>query len=338
MTHNQVHEVPVVRVVPARRPLFGVWSALRRIGQMDEAGVIGALFVIGLVFSIFTEHFLQISNLFQILRQITLLGIMAVGMTFVMSAGDIDLSIGSVFNVSVISMALVLQSGLQWWIAVPIGLAIGTLCGLINGTLSILLRIPSIIITLATLSLYKGVSLLLSGGRAISMFDKENIFFEFGNAKLGPMPAMILVMLAVVIVGAVVHRRTVFGRHACAVGSNRKAASYSGIQVNAVRLRVLTLSGFLVALSATLGLAHLASADPGSGTGYEMDVIAGVIIGGTKFTGGKGTVIGSIVGVAIMGTMRNGLIMLGVSPYWQLVLTGAVIITAVALDYVLQRR
>jgi ribose transport system permease protein len=145
-------------------------------------------------------------------------------------------------------------------------------------------------------------------------------------------------MVVVVIVGAIVLKRTVFGRHVCATGSNRKAAIFSGIHVDRVRLQVMTLSGFLCGVAATIALAHLKNADPGSGAGYELDVIAGVIIGGTKFTGGKGTVIGSIIGVAIMGTLRNGLIMVGVSPYWQMVLTGTVIIAAVSIDYLLRRR
>jgi ribose transport system permease protein len=322
-----------------RRPRLALAAAVRQVTRHDEIGVLGALIVILIIFSLLSAPFRTFSNLMLIVRQITLLGIMAVGMTFVMSAGDIDLSVGSTLNITIISMASVLAAGQPWWVAVPIGLALGTLCGFINGGLSVLLGIPCIIITLATLSLYKGVSLLICDGRAVTSFPKDNVaLFTFGSAKIGHVPAIVFGLLIVVLVGYVVFSRTVFGRHVCATGSNRKAAIYSGINVGRMRILVMTLSGFLSSIAATLALAHLKNADPGSGAGYELDVIAGVIIGGTRFSGGKGTVIGSIIGVAIMGTLRNGLIMLAVSPYWQMVLTGAVIVTAVALDYLLGRR
>lgn len=329
----------VSSVLQVKRPRVALVEALRRIAGRDEMGVFGALIVILIVFSLLSGPFRTLTNLLLIVRQITLLGIMAVGMTFVMSAGDIDLSVGSTLNITVISMALVLAAGQPWWVAVPVGLGLGALCGFLNGALSVLLGIPCIIITLATLSLFKGVSLLLDDGRAVTSFPKENVaLFAFGSAKFGPVPAIVLGLVIVVLVGAVVFSRTVFGRHVCATGSNRKAAIYSGINVNRIRILVMTLSGFLSAVAATLALAHLKNADPGSGAGYELDVIAGVIIGGTRFSGGKGTVIGSIIGVAIMGALRNGLLMVGISPYWQMVLTGGVIVTAVALDYVLGRR
>jgi ribose transport system permease protein len=310
---------------------------LSRLRQVEELGVLIALVALLVLFGMLSPQFLRVDNLFQILRQISLLGIMSVGMTFVLSSGEIDLSVGSIFNISMVITALLLVAGLPWWLAVIVGLLAATLLGLANGLLAVRLNIPTIIITLGTMSVIRGFSMLLSDAKTISRFPRDNLFFAFGEFKLGSMPIIALVMIICVVLGSILLNRTVFGRHVLSVGSNLKAALHSGIQVTRTRLLVLALMGFLCGIAGMLALSYLQTADPGTGLGYELDVIAAVIIGGTKLSGGKGTVIGSIIGTAIMGTLRNGLIMASVSLYWQTVITGAVIIVAVAVDRLVKR-
>jgi ribose transport system permease protein len=297
-----------------------------------------ALVLLCIGLSVSSDVFLDTKNLLQVARQASLYGIMAVGMVFVVSMGDIDLSVGSILTLTNIAMALALRAGVPIPLALLIGLATGALCGLINGLLAVSLRIPMIIVTLGTLSVYRGVALILCQAAPISQFPKDNGFFNVGGGAILGIPTSVVVMLLLGIAGGIFLKRSVFGRHIEAMGSNPISARLSGLSLNRIRVLVMTLNGTIAALAGVMALAFLQSADPSNGVGFELWVIASVIIGGTALSGGHGSVLGAILGALIIAVIRNGLVLLGASTYAGTAVTGAVIILAVAIDSLVKRR
>lgn len=310
----------------------------RRIGRVEEIGVIGALLIMMIALSVTTTTFLTPTNLLQVARQASYFGIMAIGMVFVMSMGDIDLSVGSILMVTNIVAALALRDGQPVLVAILIGLATGALCGFVNGVLSVILRIPTIIVTLGTLSIYRGLGLVISNAAPISKFPKDNWFFTVAGGKILDVPSSVILMLSVAVLGYILYNQTAFGRRIQAIGSNLQAARFSGIRIARHRILAMTLMGTISALAGLAALAFLQSADPTTGQGFELLVIASTIIGGTALSGGSGSVPGAMIGALIIAMIRNGLVLLGASAYWGLAATGVVIIAAVALDYFIKRR
>ena len=317
---------------------FGITAALNRVRQMDEIGVLVALLVLGFILSVTTNVFLNSTNLLQVARQASYYGIMAVGMVFVISMGDIDLSVGSILMLVNIFVSLALREGIPLGVALLIGIVVGAVCGLINGGLSVLLRIPTIIVTLGTLSVFRGIGLVISKATPISQFPKDNWFFNIGGGNILGIPSSVVVMLLVCIAGFVIFNRTSFGRRVQAIGSNRQAALFSGIRINQNRIMVMTLNGIISAIAGIMALAFLRAGDPQTGPGFELYVIASAIIGGTQLSGGAGSIPGAILGALIIAVIRNGLVLIGLSAYWSTVATGVVIILAVAIDYFIKRR
>ncbi len=311
------------------------WQAWRGI---EEIGVLAALTVLALVFSATTDTFWQPSNLLQVARQASYFGIMAVGMVFVLSIGEVDLSIGSILTLVNVLTAVALREGVPLPAALALGLGIGAACGLMNGALSVLLRIPTIIITLGTMSIYRGLALVVSKATPISQFGKDNAFFTVGGDAILVVPTSVVVMLLVGSAGHVLYNWTVFGRRVQAIGSNLQAARFAGIRIVRYRLLVMTLMGTIAALAGIMALAFLQAADPSTGPGMELFVIASAVIGGTALSGGAGSVLGGILGALIIAVIRNGLVLLGLTAYWGTVVTGAMIIAAVAVDYLIKRR
>ncbi len=316
----------------------GLKRTWQRITKMDEIGVIGALLVLALLLSVSTDSFFTPTNILQVARQASYYGIMAVGMVFVMSMGDIDLSVGSIFMLTNIVSAIVLREKFPLGAAILAALLAGALCGFVNGGLSVLLRIPTFIVTLGTLSISRGLGLVISNAAPISRFPKNNWFFETAGGDILGVPSSVILMLIVGLLGAVLFKRTAFGRRVQAIGSNLQAARFSGIQIPRHRIIVMTQMGVVAAVAGLAALAFLQSADPTTGTGFELLVIASTIIGGTSLSGGSGSILGALVGALIIAVIRNGLVLLGLSAYWGLAATGAVIIAAVALDYFIKRR
>jgi len=305
-----------------------------RLRRFEEVGVLGALVALCVALTVVTDSFFSAVNLLQVARQASTTGIMAVGMVFVLTMGDVDLSVGSILTLVNILAAVALREGLPLPLAVLVGLAAGAACGFTNGGLSVLLRIPTIIVTLGTMSIYYGLALVISKATPISQFSKESLFFELG----GKIPTSVLTMLAVGLAGWVLFHRTPFGRRVQAIGSNLQAARFSGIPIPRTRILVMTGMGAASAVAGILALAFLQSADPSTGPGLELFVIAAAIIGGTALSGGSGSILGAILGALIIAVIRNGLVLLEVSAYWSRVVTGAVIIAAVAVDYLIKRR
>ncbi len=311
----------------------------RRVLGVEEIGVLSALLLIGVFLALTTEQFSMPTNLLNVARQASYVGIMVVGMVFVISQGDIDISVGAMFNLTTIALGVALQAGMPAALAVPFGLGCGMLLGFVNGVLMLTLRIPAIIVTLGTMTMYRSLSLVLSNATTVAKFPKDNWFFEVvGGKAFGVVPASVVIMVLVGVVGYVLYNHTVFGRQVCAIGANPRAARYSGIKVDQVRLLTMVFSGAACGAAALAILSFLGAADPSVGSGSEMLVISAAIIGGASLSGGSGSILGAVVGALIIAVIRNGLVLLGVSIYWQGFVTGATIIAAVALDYIIKRR
>lgn len=323
-----------------RQQSAGIERLIRRVLSIDEIGVIAAMLGICIFLSLTTDTFLQKQNLISVLRQASYIGIMAVGMVFVISMGDIDLSVGALLMLVSVTMSVLFRSGYSPIVVIVAGLALATFCGFVNGALSVALRIPTIIATLGTLSVFRGLGLVVSGGSPVSI-DRDMtrgwFFTRLGEKSFGVWMSA-WAMFAVAIVGWFLFTQTAFGRRVQAIGSNRQAARYSGIRVNRYRIMVMSLMGFIVGIAATFLLAFQRGGNPASGPGQELYVIAATIIGGTALTGGSGSVFGAVIGAIIVWLIQNGLVLLGIEPAWGTVATGSVIIIAVALDYLIKRR
>ena len=316
-------------------------TLVRSVVGMQEVGVLTAFLGI-CAFLALNPHsaaaFHTSTNLLQVARQASYYGIMAVGMVFVISMGDIDLSVGSIVTLTNVVAAVALRSGQSPVVAVGAALLVGGICGLINGALAILLRIPMIIVTLGTLSVYRGIALMECDAQPISKFDKSGPLFTVMGGDIHGVPASVVVMVVVGVLGWLATSRSVHGRRIQAIGSNATAARLAGIQIDRYRLGVMTLNGLFSALAGILALAFLQSADPSTGQGFELWVIASVIIGGTALSGGHGSPPGAVLGALIISVIRNGLVLLEAPTYAGTSVTGAVIILAVAVDAFVKRR
>jgi len=314
-------------------------------GWPQEVGLVIAIVLLGVYFTSRNSVFISLENIGNIAEQSTFLGILAVGMTFVVVSGQFDLSVGSMFGLSAIVFAVALEAGWNVWLAALAAVVSGAGMGLTNGLLSVVLRVPVIIITLGTLSIYRGASYWISDGFPISDFGQSSSLFKFGQRELIPWPSgldwipdVVLTLVVAALAGHLLLSRTAFGQHVYALGSNRRAAQLAGVHVNRVQLGVLTVLGLTAGIAGVLGVAQAGSADPNAGAGYELDVIAAVIIGGAALTGGRGRVGASLLGILLIGEVRNGLVISGVSLYGQVIVSGVLVIAAVAVDRLITGR
>jgi ribose transport system permease protein len=309
-----------------------------RIFRVDEFGVIAALVVLVLVIGAFQPAFLHMAQLIDVVEQAAFVGILACGMTYLLAMRELDLSVGSVYALAIIGAATLIQSGVDPWLGAVAGVALGCFLGVVNGIICEAIKIPSIITTLGTLSLYRGLALAISDGKNVADLPRTHSFFRIVGGDVLGVPVPVWVLLATALVLTIVLRGTRFGTTVRSIGSNPEAARFSGISLPRTRIQVLALSGALAGLSGMLTLAFFASGDPTIGSGYELQAIAAAIIGGTPLRGGSGTVWGSVLGAVILGTVASGLVYFGVPINWNLFATGVVILLAVALDSLLRRR
>lgn len=301
--------------------------------RFQELGVLSVLLFICIILSVITPNFKEAANLINVVRQFSEISIMAIGMTFIIICAEIDLSVGSVYGICAIIAAYFLNKGYNSMFAFISSLFAGLIIGYINGFLCTKGRIPAFIVTLATLSLARGGAYGISKGWPISEFpDTNNWFFGMGSRIGGVIPVQIVIMLMLNLIAAIALSKTTFGYKIYAVGGNKNAAKLVGISVDKVKILSFVVMGGLSALAGMIGLAHLNSVAATAGTGREMDVIAAVIIGGTNLSGGKGTILGTLLGAAIMGVVRNGMVLLGVQAYYQEAFIGLVILIAVLAD------
>jgi ribose transport system permease protein len=296
--------------------------------------VIGLLALCAVLWAL-TPHFLTVSNLLNIAQQTSINAIVAAGMTFVIVSGGIDLSVGSIVALAGVALGVMLQGGQSPFIAIPGAIAVGTGCGLLNGLLVSVGGLPPFIATLGMMSVARGTALVFTEGRPVSGFDEGFRWLATGTA--GFVPAPVLVMLVVYAVAHLVLTRTTFGRYVYAIGGNEEATRLSGVAVRFHKTAIYGVSGALSAVAAIVLTARLNSAQPIAGMMYELDAIAATVIGGTSLSGGSGSLVGTLVGALIMGVLRNGLNLLGVSSFLQQIVIGGVIVGAVLVDTLLKR-
>ncbi len=302
----------------------------------ESIGVLLIFLGLSTLLTIASPNFLTIDNLSSVTRSFSYVAIMAIGMTMVIITGGIDLSVGSIFAfASVITAACHTKFGINLSLSILIGVASGIVCGLINGALINWANLPSFIATLGMMSVARGLSYAITSGFPIQMPAQFNIIGQ-GFIFSIPYPAIYMIVLAILF--SIVLNNTVFGRRIYAIGGSEEASRISGINVKRIKLIVYGISGFLSAFAGIVTTARLGVAQSTAGMGYELDVIAAVIIGGASLTGGKGTIFGTIIGAAIMGVLRNGLVLLDVSAYWQQTVIGLVIIIAVTVDQIRYRK
>jgi len=267
-----------------------------------------------------------------VLRQISINAVIALGMTLVLLTGGIDLSVGSVVAASGCSMVILLVNGVPLWIGVLAGLGFGALVGLINGAIISRAGLPPFIVTLAMMTIARGTAYVYTDGRP-TIFD-DPAFSFIGNGYIGPVPVPIVIMLVWFAIISVILNRTKFGRHVYAIGGNREAARFSGIKIQRVVTLVYLLSGFSAGLAGVIQASRLSSGQPISGQGFELYAIAAIVLGGTSLSGGKGRAGGTMIGALVIGVLNNGLNLIQVSFYYQLIVQGLVILGAVYLDAV----
>ncbi len=302
---------------------------------LQDAGIGVAVLLIVAVFSVTAPHFTDESNITNILTQITINLIMATGMTFVILIGGIDLSVGSVMALCAMVAGLALKIE---WLPIPVAIAaavaasviVGMVCGLVNGFVSSFWNVPSFIVTLGMLNIARGAALQVTDAR--TLFEFPNVFNEFGTATVLGVPAIFIVALAMVLLGWAVLTQTVFGRLIYAVGNNDEAVRLSGHDTFWLKVAAFVISGLTVGIGAIVYMARLTIASPILGTGFELNAIAAVIIGGTSLNGGRGSLIGTFLGACLIGVLADGLILIGVGDFVRQMITGGVIILAVILD------
>jgi ribose transport system permease protein len=319
--------------------------ALIRSEAMQRLLAFGALLVIIVVFSLLSPNFLQFDNVVGILIATSVNGILALGVTFVIITGGIDLSIGTVMTLSaVITGVLITKMGLPLPVGILGGILTGGLAGLVNGILIARFRIPSFIATLGMLNVAKGLALVTSGLTPIYFNDTP----EFNEGAMGSLigsivpglaiPNVVLVLFGAALVASLVLSRTILGRYTFALGSNEEATRLSGVNVVAWKTAVYAVCGLFAGLGGVVIAARLNSAQPSLGQGYELDAIAAAVIGGTSLSGGEGTILGTVIGAFIISTLTNGLRILSVPQEWQTVVTGGIVILAVYIDIVRRKR
>jgi len=301
-------------------------------------GILLILFTMVFALSIFTKTFLTSTNIFNILRAFSWIAISAFGQCLVIITGGIDLSVGSVMAFSGLISAILMKAGVYMPLAVLLGLTAGTLVGFLNGIMITKGKLPPFIATLGSLLMFRGLCYGISGGWPVRDFPESFSFFgQYDIPFLGiPIP-LIFVILFTIIVGIFLSK-TIWGYRIYAVGGNETAASLSGINTGKVKIMVYTLSAFLASVGGIIMTSRLGVAAPTAANGYELDVIAATVVGGTSLTGGEGNIIGVLVGALIMQVLRTGLVLVGVSAYWLQAIQGLVIVVAIMLDQLRKQR
>jgi len=304
----------------------------------DSQSVLAATIVVTLVIGAFHHDFLDLQNLLSILQESVYIGILAAGMSFLLAMRELDLSVGSNFGLSLVVAALLMQHGWTPWLAGAAAVAFGGLFGLVNALAVQIFQIPSIIATLATLSMGRGLAYALTSGQQVVNLPAGSSFFTFLGGKEGGVAVSVWVFLLVVVLLTITMHMTPFGYRVRSIGSNPDAAAFAGISIAKVRIQALVLMGLLAGLAGALGLAFFISGDPNIGSGFELQAIAAAVIGGTPLRGGSGTSFGAAFGAILLTVVASGLVFFNVPLNWSSFATGVVILLAVALDSLVRRR
>jgi ribose transport system permease protein len=298
--------------------------------KSKESAILLALVIMMVVIGVIAPRFVSGTNIFQVSRQVAFVAIVAIGELFVILTGGIDLSVGSIMGWSGVAAAWAMSLGYDPGLAVAFGVVAGVAMGAINGALIAWVRIPPFIATLGMLQFAHGNVLGLTKGWPITAIPKSYLWVAQGDILFIPVPVWIGLVIAVI--AHVVLTYTAFGRRTYAMGGNEQATFLSGIDVNRIKFFLYMISAGCAALSGIILVSRFSSAQPDTGTGWELDAIAAAVIGGTSLAGGSGSVLGVIIGACIMGVLRNGLVLMRVSPYWHISIIGVVIVLAAVLD------
>ena len=278
---------------------------------------------------------MSIANGTNILRQISVVGIATVGMTMVILTGGIDLSIGSTLALTSVIMAKLLVAGIGVFPALLITLIVGAFLGLLNAVLINKLKIPPLIATLGTITIYRGFAYIITGG--VSVYGFPESFRVIGQGYLGPVPVPVIIQIVVYVIGFYILYKTPLGRHIYGIGSNEAASYLSGVNVSRVKYFVYIISGVLGAVAGIVTLSRINSGLPNAATGFELDVVTAVVLGGISVKGGEGHLFGSIIGCLIIGVLANGMVLIGIEEYYQMLVKGIVLIGALGIDINLKR-
>ncbi|HEY8447266.1 MAG TPA: ABC transporter permease [Thermomicrobiales bacterium] len=305
----------------------------------QTAGPLASLFVLGFAIWLVEPVFLSQTNLLNVARQASLTAILGTGMTFVILTGGVDLSVGSMVALASVSGGyLMIQQGWSMWPAVAVMVLVGGLCGLFNGLVITLGRIPPFIATLGTMQIFRGAALQLTAGKPFFDITKTHPQFDiWGTREYAGIPAPVIITLVVFTIGFLILRYTRLGLYTYAIGGNEQATRFSGVNINRYKLGVYVLMGLAAGVAAVMWSSRLNSTQPTVATGEELNAIAAVVIGGTSLFGGEGTIVGTLIGALLMAVIRNGLTLMHVSAFYQQIVIGAVVILAVLIDR-LQRR
>jgi ribose transport system permease protein len=329
---------PDVRDADQRKGSAEFASLGRRVLEVESNSVLIATLALIAFIGILHPDFLAWGQLKEVVQNSAYVGIIAGGMAFLISMREIDLSVGSMFGLTLVVSALFMQHGMNPWLAALLGIVLGCGLGLLNAVLVQFIAIPAIVATLATLSMYRGLSQALSDGEQVTGLPAKNSFFTFVGGDFAGLPVSVWVLILTAIGLTLVLRFTPYGYRVRAIGSNPDAATFSGISIPRVRVQTLVMVGGLCGLSGMLGLAFFISGDPNIGSGFELQAIAAAVIGGTPLRGGSATVVGAVLGSILLSAVNSGLAYFDVPVNWSSFATGAVILTAVALDSLIRGR
>lgn len=298
----------------------------------NNVGILSVLVLLCVIVSIATSKFLKPNNLISVLRQISINAYIALGMTLIIILGHIDLSVGAIVAMSgTLTVGFIVTQGLPIPVAILLGILLGMAAGLISGMIVTYFRVPAFIITMAMMNVCSGVAYVYSGGQATRIND--DFFSAIGTGYLfNTIPLPVVYMIILIIVISFLLGKTKFGTYIYAIGGNREAARLSGVPIKKVEIAVFTISGVLSAFAGLVLCSRMYSGQPSVGNGYELDAIAACVLGGTSMSGGKGRISGTIFGAMVIGVISNGLNLIGVSSYWQLIVKGLIIACAVLLD------
>lgn len=298
----------------------------------SNAGIICVMLIIGIGLSFLTPNFLTSNNIISVLRQISNNIYLALGMTLVIILGGIDLSVGSIVAMSgTLTVGMIVTNGMGMWPAIIVGILLGVIVGFFNGFVVTTFKVPAFIVTLATMNIAKGIAYIYSGGQSTRITN--DAYAMIGTGYLfGVIPLPVVYMVLLIILFSIILRKTRFGTYVYAVGGNRESARLSGVPIKKVEILVFTLTGLLAAFAGIVLSSRMYSGQPSAGDGYEMDAIAACVLGGVSMSGGVGNVSGTVIGAIVIGIISNGLNLMGVSSFWQLVVKGIIILVAVIID------
>lgn len=298
----------------------------------SNLGILMVLVLITVFFSIISKNFLTADNIISVMRQISNNIFLALGMTMVIILGGIDLSVGAIVAMTgTLTVGMIVTNGVPMPIAIFVGLLAGTLVGVFNGIIVSTFKLPAFIVTLATMNIAKGIAYIYSNGRSTRITDP--VFEKIGTMQLfNFLPLPVVYMVILIVVASFIMNKTRYGTYIYAVGGNRESAKLSGISIRKVELMVFTFSGLMAAFAGLVLSSRMYSGQPSAGDGYEMDAIAACVLGGVSMSGGVGKISGTVIGAIVIGVISNGLNLMAVSSFWQLVVKGFIILAAVIID------